>query len=86
MASTLGHHLIKFEAAGLTLGATAAGHLDFFEACRRKRDVIDAPPWQLITEAKENMKAGRNLVMMNPEVMAQKDATMRLLPKCLACK
>jgi len=41
LASTPGHHRLTFEAARLALGASAAGHLDFFEACRRKRNVID---------------------------------------------
>jgi uncharacterized protein (UPF0332 family) len=41
LASTSGHHRLTFEAARLALGASAAGYLDFFEACRRKRNVID---------------------------------------------
>lgn len=41
LASTRGHHRLTFEAALLALGASAARHLDFFEACRRKRNVID---------------------------------------------
>jgi len=41
LASIPGHHRLTFEAARLALGASAAGHLDFFEACRRKRNVID---------------------------------------------
>ena len=36
-----GHHRLTFEAARLALGTTAARSLDFFEACRRKRNVID---------------------------------------------
>ena len=41
LASTPGHHRLTFEAARLALGASAARLLDFFEACRRKRNVID---------------------------------------------
>ncbi|HXM99425.1 MAG TPA: hypothetical protein VN982_13200 [Candidatus Dormibacteraeota bacterium] len=41
LASTTGHHRLTFEAARLALGATADRPLDFFEACRRKRNVID---------------------------------------------
>ena len=41
LASTPGHHRLTFEAARLALGASASGYLDFFEACRRKRNVID---------------------------------------------
>src|SRR6266478_6774986 len=48
LASTPGHHRLTFEAARLALGASAAGYLDFFEACRRKRNVIDYDPSQLI--------------------------------------
>jgi len=41
LASTPGHHRLTFEAARLALGASASGYLDFFEACRRKRNLID---------------------------------------------
>ena len=41
LASTQGHHRLTFEAARLALGASAAPALDFFEAGRRKRNVID---------------------------------------------
>jgi len=41
LASTPSHHRLTLEAARLALGASSAGHLDFFEACRRKRNVID---------------------------------------------
>jgi hypothetical protein len=41
LAGTQGHHRLTFEAARLALGASAARPLDFFEACRRKRNVID---------------------------------------------
>lgn len=41
LASTPGHHRLTFEAARLALGTTAVRSLDFFEACRRKRNVID---------------------------------------------
>jgi len=36
-----GHHHLTFEVARLALGAPAHTSLDFFEACRRKRNVID---------------------------------------------
>jgi hypothetical protein len=41
LASAPGHHRLTFEAARLALGTTAVRSLDFFEACRRKRNVID---------------------------------------------
>ena len=41
LAASPGHHRLAFEAARLALGTSAARLLDFFEACRRKRNVID---------------------------------------------
>jgi len=41
LANTPGHHRLTFDAARLALGGSAARSLDFFEACRRKRNVID---------------------------------------------
>lgn len=41
LASTPGHHRLTLEAARLALGPPAGKPLDFFEACRRKRNVID---------------------------------------------
>jgi hypothetical protein len=36
-----GHHAITFQAAQLALGKTAVALTDYFETCRRKRNVID---------------------------------------------
>lgn len=41
LSTTAGHHRLTFEVARLALGASAHTSLDFFEACRRKRNVID---------------------------------------------
>ena len=41
LSTTAGHHRLTFEIARLALGAPAHTSLDFFEACRRKRNVID---------------------------------------------
>jgi hypothetical protein len=41
LANTPGHHRSMFEAAGLALDASASRSLGFFDACRRKRNVID---------------------------------------------
>jgi hypothetical protein len=41
LASTPGHHRLTIEAARLALGPRAARSLDFFDACRRKRNIID---------------------------------------------
>lgn len=41
LAASPGHHRLTLEAARLALGTSASRLLDFFEACRRKRNVID---------------------------------------------
>jgi hypothetical protein len=41
VSARAGHHAITFQAAQLAIGKTAATLTDYFEACRRKRNVID---------------------------------------------
>ena len=41
VASIPGHHRVHFEAARIALGSSADRFLDYFEASRRKRNVID---------------------------------------------
>ena len=36
-----GHHKVTFEAAAVAIGSKAATLTDYFETCRRKRNVID---------------------------------------------
>jgi hypothetical protein len=52
VSSTLpGHHQTTFEAAGLVLGAAARQLTDYFETCRRKRNVIDYDSAEVTTES-----------------------------------
>jgi uncharacterized protein (UPF0332 family) len=41
VSARAGHHQITFEAAHLAIGSEAAALTDYFDACRRKRNVID---------------------------------------------
>jgi uncharacterized protein (UPF0332 family) len=50
LANTPGHHRLTFDAARLALGVSAARSLDFFEACRRKRNVIDYDQASVVTQ------------------------------------
>src|SRR2546428_3614616 len=50
-ASLPGHHQTTFEAARLILGRTAQRLTDYFETCRRKRNVIDYDFTQAVTES-----------------------------------
>jgi hypothetical protein len=36
-----GHHKVTVDAITLAVGATASAYADYFETCRRKRNVID---------------------------------------------
>src|SRR5438046_3613724 len=56
-----GHHKISFESVKLALGAGADKHSDYFETCRRKRNVIDYTRSHVATEteAEEVLEKGR---------------------------
>ena len=45
-----GHHAVTFEAAHLAIGPNAAALTDYFDACRRKRNVIDYDSSSVATE------------------------------------
>ena len=36
-----GHHMVTLEAAAFAIGPTAVAFTDYFDTCRRKRNVID---------------------------------------------
>lgn len=46
-----GHHQTTIEAAGLVLGRSAEKLTDYFETCRRLRNVIDYDYAEVVTEA-----------------------------------
>jgi hypothetical protein len=41
VSARAGHHAITFQAAQLAIGTTASALTDYFETCRRKRNIID---------------------------------------------
>ena len=45
-----GHHKITFYGANLALGPGASKYADYFETCRRKRNVIDYTRSHVATE------------------------------------
>ncbi|MGH7750439.1 MAG: hypothetical protein ACREQ5_37550 [Candidatus Dormibacteria bacterium] len=49
VASTPGHHRLTWHAARVALGAGAARSLDYFDSCRRKRNVIDYDAAAVVT-------------------------------------
>src|SRR5215472_13159687 len=50
-AAVPGHHQTTFEAAGLVLGAGGRHFTDYFETCRRKRNVIDYDSAEVVSES-----------------------------------
>jgi len=66
LANTPGHHRLTFDAARLALGASASRSLDFFEACRRKRNTIDYDQASVATEteAAEVVVEARSFVVL----------------------
>ena len=50
MTAKTGHHKITFYSANLALGAGAGKYADYFETCRRKRNMIDYTRSHVATE------------------------------------
>ena len=46
-----GHHKITVDAISLALGAAGSSHADYFETCRRKRNVIDYTRSHIATDS-----------------------------------
>lgn len=54
-ATLRGHHQTTFEAAGLVLGPAGRQLTDYFETCRRQRNVIDYDYAEVATESQANL-------------------------------
>lgn len=50
LTAKTGHHKITFDALRLGIGAAAGGYADYFDACRRKRNIIDYTRSHVATE------------------------------------
>ena len=54
ISARAGHHAVTFEAAHLAIGREAAALTDYFDTCRRKRNVIDYDNASVATETEAN--------------------------------
>jgi hypothetical protein len=61
-----GHHKVTFEAAALAIGAKAVALSDYFDTCRRKRNVIDYMTSSVATdtEADELCRKAQEFVLL----------------------
>jgi allantoicase len=50
ITSRVGHHRVSLESMKLILGKSASRYADYFETCRRKRNIIDYTFSQVATE------------------------------------
>jgi hypothetical protein len=49
-----GHHKVAVEAITLAIGPAASSYVDYFETCRRKRNVIDYTRSHVATDSEAN--------------------------------
>jgi hypothetical protein len=54
VTAKVGHHKIALESAKLAVGSTGDKYADYFDMCRRKRDLIDYTRSQVATESEAN--------------------------------
>ncbi|HZU30493.1 MAG TPA: SAV_6107 family HEPN domain-containing protein [Candidatus Angelobacter sp.] len=66
ITSMTGHHRVTLESIRLVLGKSADQYADYFETCRRKRNLIDYSHSQVATEtqAEEAMRKAQEFVQM----------------------
>ena len=54
-----GHHRISFEAVKLAIGTSSESYVDYFDRCRRKRNVIDYDDANVATETEAQELCGK---------------------------
>jgi len=74
-----GHHRISLESAQLALGKAAVPYTDYFDRCRRKRNVIDYDDANVATEteAQEIVTKAKELVAMVEQWIAKTHPSLK---------
>lgn len=74
-----GHHKISFEAAKLAIGKAADSYCDYFDICRRKRNVIDYDDANVATEteSQEILTKAKEFLEMVEQWIAQKNPALK---------
>lgn len=79
MTAGAGHHRISFESAKLAIGKTADPFADYFDRCRRKRNIIDYDDAYVAseTEAQEIVKHAKEFIDAVEQWIAKNNPTLR---------
>ena len=65
MTAKTGHHKMTFYSANLALGSGADKYADYFETCRRKRNVIDYTRSHVATDTALNRSSRKRRSSVN---------------------
>lgn len=74
-----GHHRISFEAAKLAIGKAADPYCDYFDICRRKRNVIDYDDANVATEteSQEILTKAKEFLEIVEQWIVQKHSALK---------
>lgn len=74
-----GHHKISFEAASLAIGKAADSYCDYFDICRRKRNVIDYDDANVATEteSQEILTKAKEFLEIVEQWIGQKNPALK---------
>ena len=79
VTTSAGHHKISFESVKLAIGKAAAPYSDYFDRCRRKRNVIDYDDAYVAaeTEAQEIVKKAKEFLRMVEQWIAENHPSLK---------
>lgn len=79
VTTSAGHHKISFESVKLAVGKAAASYSDYFDRCRRKRNVIDYDDAYVATEteAQEIVKKAKEFLRMVEQWIAENHPSLK---------
>ena len=79
ISSMTGHHKVTFESTKLVFGKVANEYADYFETCRRKRNMIDYSRSRVATEteAKEALRKAQEFVELVENWIARNYAALK---------
>jgi len=73
-----GHHRISFDVVKLAIGKGADPYSDYFDRCRRKRNVIDYDAFAAETDAKEIVTKTKEFVEVVEKWIAKNHPSLKV--------